>query len=198
MPRDVVHAGVDWARRRSHETAWERQGHSVLAHTLMVEKQSNHSPRPPFFYRSSQVVVQGRVPCDTLVCAHGSEPFNPGAGPSTPKHCDSEPVFGLLNEPKVFGSNSLGQSVLFNLHRRSSASSPSSIRLDHGDLLVMDGLTHMHYDHSTAPGLQRTRVNLTFPWISPHITSCRLAEVIGCALPSCAQGLAVPHPPMFD
>ena len=36
------------------------------------------------------------------------------------------------------------------------------------------------------------RVNLTFRWISQHITPCRLARVIGCSLPSGGQGSAEP------
>ena len=46
--------------------------------------------------------------------------------------------------------------------RRVPGDVPSSITLDHGDLLVMDGLAQSEYVHCTASGLQGPRVNLTF------------------------------------
>ena len=84
-------------------------------------------------------------------------------------------------------SMSLGHSALFteNTH--------SQVRLDHGDLLVLDGLTQFEYEHSTASELLGPRVNLTFRWITQHIKSCPLAGLIGGALPSDAQDLAEPH-----
>ena len=42
------------------------------------------------------------------------------------------------------------------------------------------------------PGLQGPRVNLTYRWVAQHTASCPLAGVVGCVLPPCAQGLAVP------
>ena len=59
-----------------------------------------------------------------------------------------EPLFGRLCEVTV--SVSLGHSVLFKLRRRALGNTPSAIWLDHGDLLVMDGLTQSEYVHSTA------------------------------------------------
>ena len=64
-----------------------------------------------------------------------------GNGSCIPWHCDNEGLFGSPGEPKVIVSMSLGHSVLFKLRRRASENTPSQIRLDHGDLLVMDGLT---------------------------------------------------------
>ena len=69
---------------------------------------------------------------------------------------------------------------------------PSSIRLDHGDVLVMDGLAQSEYEHCTASELQGPRVNLTYRWVAQHTASCPLAGVVGFVLPTCAQGLAVP------
>ena len=69
---------------------------------------------------------------------------------------------------------------------------PSSIRLDHGDILVMDGLAQSEYEHCTASGLQGPRVNLTCRWVAQHTVSCPLAGVVGCVLPTCAQGLVEP------
>ena len=82
----------------------------------------------------------------------------------------------------------------FKVRRRGQGKVPSLITLDHGDLLVMDGLTQSEYVHCTASGLQGPRVNLTFRWVAQHIASCPLAGVVGCVLPSCVQGLAEPDP----
>ena len=87
---------------------------------------------------------------------------------------------------------SLGHSALFKLRRRTSENTPSQIRLDHGDLLVMDDLTQSEHEHSRAPELLGLRVDLTFRWISQLIKSCPLAGLIG-ALLSDAQDLAEPH-----
>ena len=108
-------------------------------------------------------------------------------------HSDNEPLFGPQNSPKLIVSMSLGNSVEFKV-RRERGSVPSLISLDHGDLLVMDGLTQSEYVHCTASGLQGPRVNLTFRWVAQHIASCPLAGVVGCVLPSCVQGLAEPGP----
>ena len=69
---------------------------------------------------------------------------------------------------------------------------PSSITLDHGDLLVMDGSAQSEYLHCTMPGLQGPRINLTYRWVAQHTASCPLAGVVGCVLPTCVQGLAEP------
>ena len=78
------------------------------------------------------------------------------------------------------------------MRRRASGNVPSSIRLDHGDILVMDGLAQSEYEHCKASGLQGPRVNLTFRWVAQHTASCPLAGVVGCVLPTCAQGLVEP------
>ena len=104
------------------------------------------------------------------------------------------PLFGPENAPKLIVSVSLGNSVEFEVRRRASFEVPSSITLDHGDLLVMDGLTQSEYAHRTVPGLQGPRVNLAFRWVTQHIASCPLAGVVGCVLPSCVPGLAQPVP----
>ena len=55
-------------------------------------------------------------------------------------HSDNEPLFGPQNAPMLIVSMSLGNSVEFMV-RRGRGSVPSLITLDHGDLLIMDGLT---------------------------------------------------------
>ena len=103
-------------------------------------------------------------------------------------HSDNEPLYGPQNSPKLIVSMSLGNSVEFKVRRRAQGEVPSSIRLDHGDILVMDGLTQSEYVHCTASGLQGPRVNLTYRWVAQHTASCPLAGVVGCVLPTCAQG----------
>ena len=106
---------------------------------------------------------------------------------------DNDPLFGPQNAPKLIVSMSLGNSVEFKV-RRGQGKVPSLITLDHGDLLVMDGLTQSEYVHCTASGLQGPLVNLTFRWVAQHIASCPVAGAVGCVLPSCVQGLAEPGP----
>ena len=48
------------------------------------------------------------------------------------------------------------------MRRRASRNFPSSIQVDHGDVLVMDGPAQSEYEHCTASGLQGPRVNLTY------------------------------------
>ena len=74
----------------------------------------------------------------------------------------------------------LRYSVEFQVRRRAQGAAPSSIWLDHGDLLVMDGLAQSEYVHRTVSGLQGPRVNLTFRWITQHIASCPLTGVTCC------------------
>ena len=107
-------------------------------------------------------------------------------------HSDNEPLFGPQNFPKLIVSFSLGNSVEFKVRRRAPCNVPSSIRLDHGDVLVMDGLAQLEYEHCTASELHGPRVNLTYRWVAQHTASCPLAGVVGCVLPTCAQGLVVP------
>ena len=107
-------------------------------------------------------------------------------------HSDNEPLFGPQNSPKHMVSMSLGHSVEFEVHRRASSDVPSSSTLDQCDLLVMDGLAQSEYEHCTASGLQGPRVNLTYRWVAQHTASCPLAGVVGCVLPTCAQGVVEP------
>ena len=79
--------------------------------------------------------------------------------------------------------------MLFQV-RRVPDDVPSSITLDHGDLLVMDGSAQSEYAHRTVPGLQGPRVNLTYRWVTQHAASCPLAGVVSCVLPTYIQGLA--------
>ena len=81
-----------------------------------------------------------------------------GWGSSVPWHSVNEALFGDQSDPKAIVSMSLGSSVDFRVRRRGRRNAPSSIRLDHGDLLVMDGLAQLEYEHSTSSELQGRRV----------------------------------------
>ena len=80
----------------------------------------------------------------------------------------------------------------YPLVRRVPGDVPSSITLDHGDLLVMDGLAQSEFEHCTVSGLQGPPVNISCRWVTQHAASCPLAGVVGCVLPTCAQGLVEP------
>ena len=78
------------------------------------------------------------------------------------------------------------------MRRRAPGKVPSSIRLDHGDILVMDSLVQSEYVHCTASGVQCPQINLTNRWVAQRTASCPLAGVVGCVLPTCAQCLVEP------
>ena len=48
------------------------------------------------------------------------------------------------------------------MRRRASGNFPSSLRLDHGDVLVMDGLAQSEYVHRTVSGLRVLGLTLHF------------------------------------
>ena len=53
-------------------------------------------------------------------------------------------------------------------------------------------MAQSEYEHCTASGLQGPRVNLTYRFVAQHTASCPLAGVVGCVLPTCAQGSVEP------
>ena len=188
LPENLDHLRVRWISRGTYETAWVTPGHDCLCsyqygHGAAVRPQTND----PIWH--GVIGLCGRRELPTGVN------LNRYSGPSSciRWHSDNEPLFGPQNSPKLIVSISLGNSVEFKV-RRGRGSVPSLITLDHGDLLVMDGLTQSEYVHCTASGLQGPRVNLTFRWVAQHIASCPLSGVMGCVLPSCVQGLAEPDP----
>ena len=136
-------------------------------------------------------------------CARGNVPtgvnLNQYAGPGSfiRWHSDNESLFGPRDSPKLIVSLSLGNPVEFKV-RRVSDSVTSSITLDHGDVLVMDGSAQLEYLHCTMPGLQGPRVNLTYRWVAQHTASCPLAGEVGCLLPSCVQGFAEPGSRLWE
>ena len=66
------------------------------------------------------------------------------------------------------------------------------MRLDHGDILVMDGQCQDEYLHRTDPGRGQDRINITFRWVKQHVSSCPLLKAgVACCLPTCAKGSSV-------
>ena len=136
------------------------QGTTVCAHKHMGMKQLPQA-NPSVF--TETVTLWSRVPsiltpwCAERRSAYGNLNWYAGEGSCIPWHCDYERLFGHPSEPKDTVSMSLGHSVLFKLRRRTLENSPSEIWLDHGDLLVMDGLTQSEYGHSTASELSGPR-----------------------------------------
>ena len=195
LPRNLDDVGVVWEHRSGYETAWATPGHVCSCSYSYGRGEVLPQANPSVF--TEAVNLWSRVASLlTPWCAKGEVPTGvnlnryAGDGSCIPWHCDNERLFGSPSEPKVIVSMSLGHSVLFKLCRRASENTTSQIWLDHGDLLVMDGLAQLEYEHSTASELEGPRVNLTYRWISQHIRSCPLAGFFGGALPSDAQDMA--------
>ena len=144
LPRNLDDVGVVWESRSGYETAW-----ATPRHVCSCSYRYGHGPvlpqaNPSVF--TEAVNLWSRVASLlTPWCAKGEMPTGvnlnryAGNGSFIPWHCDNERLFGSPFEPKVIVSMSLGHSALFKLRRRASENTPSQIRLDHGDLLVMDG-----------------------------------------------------------
>ena len=198
LPRNLDDVGVVWEPRSGYETPWATPGHVCSCSYSYGRGEVLPQANPSVFTEAAN--LWSRVASLlTPWYAKGEEPTGvnlnrySGKGSHIPWHRDNERLFGYPFEPKVIDSMSLGHSALFILRRRAPENTHSQIRLDHGDLLVMDGLTQFEYEHSMASELEGPRVNLTFRWITQHIKSCPFAGLIGGALPSDAQDLAEPH-----
>ena len=109
-------------------------------------------------------------------------------------HCDDEPLFGKCGDAKHIVSVSLGTFALFRWRRQSCLSDEGrSCRLDHGDILVVDGQCQDEILHRTNPGREQDRINKTFRWVKQHVSSCPLFKAgVACCLPTCALGSSVP------
>ena len=198
FPANLDHLRVVWMKRGTYKTAWVTPGHDCLCshkygHGAAVRPQTDNA------IWKGVIGLWCRVaPFLSSWCGKKDVPtvvnLNQYAAPGSliRWHSDNEPLFGPQNCPKLIVSLILGNSVEFMVRRRVSRSVPSSIRLDHGDILVMDGLAQSDYEHCTASGLQGPRVNLTYRWVAQHTASCPLAGAVGCVLPTCAQGSVEP------
>ena len=66
-------------------------------------------------------------------------------------HCDDEPLFGKCGDAKLIVSVSLGSFALFRWRRQSCSFNEGSCKLDHGDILVMDGQCQDEFPSSDEP-----------------------------------------------
>ena len=203
FPANLDHLRVGWKKQGSYKTAWVTPGQVCLCsykygHGAAVRPQTNKA------IWDGVISLWGRVaPFLSPWCGKKELPTGvnlnhyDGSGSCVRWHSDNEPLFGPRDSPKLIVSLSLGNPVEFKV-RRVSDSVTSSITLDHGDVLVMDGSAQSEYLHCTMPGLQGPRVNLTYRWVAQHTASCPLAGVVGCLLPSCVQGLPEPDSRFWD
>ena len=196
LPDNLDHPRVGWISRGSYETAFT-PWHDCLCH-YQCGRGAAVRPQTDDAIWDGVVGLWGRVaPLLSPWCARENVPTGAnlnrysGSGSCIPWHSDNESLLGPPNQPKLTASMSLGHSVVFQV-RRVPGDVPSSDTLDHGDLLVMDFSAQSEYEQCTTSGLQGPRVNLTYRWVTQHAASCPLAGVVGCVLPTCAQGLAEP------
>ena len=145
LPVFLDHLRVRWISRGSYETAWVTPGHDCLCsyqygQGAAIRPQTNDAIWHGF------IGLRGRVaPLFSPWCVRREVPtgvnLNRYSGPGShiPMHSDNESLFGPPNQQKLIASMSLGRSVVFQVPRV-PGDVPSSIRLDHGDVLVMDGL----------------------------------------------------------
>ena len=181
-------------KQGTYKTAWVTPGHDCLCsyqygHGAAVRPQTNNAIWDGVIGLWSRV-----APLLSPWSARENVPtgVNVGPGSHIRWRSDNEPLFGPQNSLKLIISLSWGNSVEFKVRRRAPGKVPNSIRLDHGDILVMDGLAQSEYEQCTASELQGPRVNFTYRWVAQHTASCPLAGVVGCVLPTCAQGLVEP------
>ena len=203
FPANLDYLRVGWRKQGSYKTAWVTPGQVCLCsyqygHGAAVRPQTNKA------IWDGVIGLWGRVaPFLSPWCGKKELPTGvnlnhyDGSRSCVRWHSDNEPLFGPRDSPKLIVSLSLGYPVEFKV-RRVSDNVTSSITLDHGDILVMDGSAQSEYLHCTMPGLQGPRVNLTYRWVAQHTASCPLAGVVGCLLPSCVQGLPEPGSRFWD
>ena len=145
LPENLDHLRVGWISWGSYKTSWVTPWHDCLCpykygRGAAVRPQTDDAVWDGVTGLWSNHRVQGE-------CANGTEP-DPVFRFRIPWHSDDASLFGPPNQPKLTVSMSLGHSVVFQV-RRVPFDVPSSITLDHGDLLVMDGSAQSEYAHRT-------------------------------------------------
>ena len=197
----LLDAAGDWVKKGSYHTAWAVPGDSSCSCSYAY----GHGPAVgPHTGRRCWPLLAGVwraiAPLMKPWCAEGDVPtaanlnLYRGWNSCVGWHCDDEPLFGKCGDAKLIVSVSLGDFALFRWRRQScSSNGDSSCRLDHGDILVMDGQCQDEFLHRTSPGREQDRINITFRWVKQHVASCPLFRAgVACCLPTCAQGSSVP------
>ena len=193
----LLDAAGDWERKGSYHTAWAVPCDSSCSCSYAY----GHGPAiGPHTGERCWPLLAGLwraiAPLMKPWCAEGDLPtaanlnLYRGWKSCVGWHCDDEPLFGKCGDAKLIVSVSLGNFALFRWRRQScSSNEDSSCRLDHGDILVMDGQCQDEFHHRTSPGREQDRINITFRWVKQHVTSCPLFKAgVACCLPTCAQG----------
>lgn len=109
-------------------------------------------------------------------------------------HSDDEPLFDATNRDALIVSLSLGAARSFELRPKDDPFQETSLRLEDGDLCLMEGLCQKHYRHRVPPeaDVHDPRINLTWRWVVHHEPGCPLWEVSepvddwSCSLPAYA------------
>ena len=190
----------DWEKKGSYHTAWAVPSDSSCSCSYAY----GHGPAiGPHTGQRCWPLLAGLwraiAPLMKPWCAEGDVPtaanlnLYRGGNSCVGWHCDDEPLFGMCGDAKLIVSVSLGSFAYFRWRRQSCSSDEGWCRLDHGDILVMDGQCQDEFLHRTSPGREQDRINITFRWVKQHVASCPLfrAGVAWC-LPTCAQGSSVP------
>ena len=196
----LLDAAGDWERKGSYRTAWAVPCNSSCSCSYAY----GHGPAigPHTGERCWPLLAgvwRAIAPLMKPWCAEGDLPtaanlnLYRGWKSCVGWHCDDELLFGKCGDAKLIVSVSLGNFALFRWRRQSCSSEGSSCRLDHGDILVMDGQCQDEFLHRTSPGREQDRINITFRWVKQHVPSCPLFKAgVACCLPTCAQGSSVP------
>ena len=202
----VLEAAAVWERRSTYRTAWAVCPWTGCQCSYLYGQGpaiGPHTGRGCFGHLLR--VWRALAPLMSPWCADGDVPtaanlnLYGGSKSHVSWHCDDEPLFGGVGEPKLIVSLSLGDAVTFKWKAKSCLDSKvGSCRLSHGDLLVMDGKCQDEYHHCTSPGLADRRVNITYRWIRNHASSCPLAAGVLGTLPTCVQGSPVLGPVSWE
>ena len=204
-PRENLFSSLDvagdWERKGSYHTAWAVPPLSSCSCSYLYK----HGPAigPHTGERCWPLLAgiwRALAPLMKPWCAEGEGPtaanlnLYRGWHSCVGWHRDDEPLFGKCGDAKLIISVSLGNFALFRWRRQSCSSDEgSSCRLDHGDILVMDGQCQDEFLHRTSPGREQDRINITFRWVKQHVSSCPLFKAgVACCLPTCAQGSSDP------
>ena len=178
----LLDAAGDWERKGSYHTAWAVPCNSSCSCSYAY----GHGPAigPHTGERCWPLLAgvwKAIAPLMQPWCAEGEVPTAANLNLYRKRsscvgwHCDDEPLFGKCGDPKLIVSVSLGSCALFSWRRQSCSSDEGrSCRLDHGDILVMDGQCQDEFLHRTNPGREQDRINITFRWVKQHVSSCPL------------------------
>ena len=174
----------DWERKGSYHTAWAVPCGSSCTCSYAY----GHGPAigPPTGERCWPLLAgvwRAIAPLMQPWCAEGEVPtaanlnLYRGWKSCVGWHCDDEPLFGKCGDAKLIVSVSLGTFAVFRWRRQSCPDDEGHLcRLDHGDILVMDGQCQDEFLHRTDPGREQDRINITFRWVKQHVSSCPLLK----------------------